>query len=296
MKSNRKKKSNRAQADYFELLITQYICYLYNLNFKYSKDLAVLSNKILKLPEGSKRLKLQNDNLLKIIAKLKDILRFEVREKGKVVDVVWVGRRLTIKTTSDVDTKHIKNNLTRFSIKSISKSGTGTIKNLGMRSLNKYLGVDFDKEYKKMWKDLKLYVGDSKIIQSKLKRKIRRNKKMLNWVMSNGKKYQKKFNSLCLDAFNKLSKKEKVEFLNFILDAYDKNLYVVIANEKGAVIYKPISKKIKLVSKIKAKNDSGVGYIIFIDNVPTYRIQTNATNGIGISAFCQRVFFADLDA
>ena len=91
-KLSRKTKSNRAQADYFELLTCQYICHLYNIRFSYSKNLALLSNQILKLPDGPKRLELQNSNLLKLEPELKKILRFEVKRKGKIIDVLWIGR------------------------------------------------------------------------------------------------------------------------------------------------------------------------------------------------------------
>ncbi|MDD3487844.1 MAG: hypothetical protein PHH35_00640 [Candidatus Pacebacteria bacterium] len=290
---NRKVKSNRAQADYFELLIVQYICHLYNIRFVYSKNLALLSNQVLELPNGEERLKLQNDNLLKLIKILKDILDFEISKKGKIIEVLWVGRKLTIKTTSDVDTEHITHKFTRFSIKSIAQSGTGTIKNLGMRSLKKYLGINFEPEYKEMWQKLKKYIDKPQISQSELKKKILENKKLLKWATNNGQQYQLKLNKLCLKAFNNLPIEDKSKFLNFILDAQDEDLYVIIANSKGTVVYKPIEKEVKIAHLIEAKKDSGVGYTIYINNVPTYRIQTNATNGIGISAFCQRVFFVD---
>lgn len=289
---NRKVKSNRAQADYFELLVAQYICHLSNVTFTYSKNLASLSNQVLKLPGGKSRLKLQNDNLLKLAPKLKKILEIEISRKGKITKVEWVGRKLIIKTTSDVDVKHVTGKLTRFSIKSILR-GMGTIKNLGMKSLKKYLGVDFQKEYTEMWRELRDHMKDPNISRGELKKKVLNNQKLLNWATTNGKKYQVRFNKLCLKAFNGLPKNKKIRFLNFILDAHDKNLYVVIVNSKGVIIYKPIEKEIKLGSCIEAKKDSGVGYTIYINGIPSYRVQTNATNGIGISAFCQRVFFAD---
>jgi len=291
--NNRKVKSNRAQADYFELLVAQYICHLYNIRFAYSKNLALLCNQILKLPNGANRLKLQNDNLLKLAPELEKILSLEVATKGKIIEVIWVGRQLAIKTTSDVDAEHITHRYTRFSIKSIGQSGTGTIKNLGMRSLKKYLNIDFTNEYKEMWQNLRAYLQEFEISQSELKKKIIRNKKLLSWALKNGQKYQIKLNKLCLKAFNSLSKKDKVNFLNFILDAHDEDLYVIIVNSKGVIIYKPVEKEVKSIAKIEAKTDSKVGYTIYINDIPTYRIQTNATNGIGISPFCQRVFFAD---
>jgi succinate dehydrogenase flavin-adding protein (antitoxin of CptAB toxin-antitoxin module) len=290
---NRKVKSNRAQADYFELLVAQYICHLYNINFAYSENLASLSNKILELPNGKERLKLQNDNLLKLSKELKNILDFEISRKGKIIKVIWIGRKLILKTTSDVDAEHINHHFTRFSIKSIAQSGTGTIKNLGMRSLKKYLGINFESEYNEMWHKLREHAREFQISQDELKKKVLRDNKLLKWATSNGREYQTKLNKLCLEAFNNLSLENKSKFLNFILDARDKDLYVIIANSKGVIVYKPVEKEIRLVHQIEAKKDSGVGYTIYINNIPAYRIQTNATNGIGISAFCQRVFFAD---
>ncbi len=290
---DRKEKSNRAQADYFELLVAHYICHLYNIRFSHSKEIATLSNQILSLPDGTNRLKLQNDNLLKLTPKLKKILLFEVSKKGKIIEVIWQGRKLAIKTTSDVDAEHITHKFTRFSIKSISESGLGTIKNLGMRSLKIYLGVNFQDEYKKMWEELSAFARKPGLPKRKLKLKVLKNKKIFNFASKNGKRYQIKLNQLCLKSFNKLSKENKVKFLNFILDAKDKDLYVIIANSNGVITYKPLDKEVKLISSITAKSNSGVGYTIYIDNIPTYRIQTNATNGIGISPFCQRVFFID---
>lgn len=291
---NRKVKSNRAQADYFELLVCQYICHLYGITFSYSKDLASLSNKIIVLPDGAARLKLQNDNFIKIQPKIKEILDYEIGRKGKVVGVVWVGRNLLIETTSDVDAEHISKRKTRFSIKSIASTGAGTLKNLGARQIKRFLGVDFTQQYEEMWKKLRGYLAKSEISQGKLKKKVQRNKKLLKWATNNGKKYQIELNNLCFEAFNKLSVKKKISFLNFITDCNDDDLYVIIVNSIEVVIYKPIEKKLKIIKKIEAKKDNAadVGYAIYIDGKKTYRVQTNNTNGIGISAYCQRIFWA----
>ncbi|MDD5289815.1 MAG: hypothetical protein PHT40_01270 [Patescibacteria group bacterium] len=290
---NRKVKSNRAQADYFELLVCQYICHLYNVTFSYSQDLAKLSNKILVLPDGKARLKLQNDNFIKIQPKIKEILDFEIGQKGKVISVVWVGRNLLIETTSDVDAEHINKQKTRFSIKSIASTGTGTLKNLGARQIKKFLGIDFSRQYNEMWRKLRDHLKDFDLSQSRLKKKVQKNKKLLKWATENGKKYQTKLNELCLNSFNKLSLKEKINFLNYITDCNDEDLYVIIVNSVDVIIYKPVDKKLKIIKNIKAKknNMAGAGYTIYIDDKPTYRVQTNNTNGIGISAYCQRIFW-----
>ncbi|MDD3607314.1 MAG: hypothetical protein PHQ20_00745 [Candidatus Moranbacteria bacterium] len=290
---NRKVKSNRAQADYFELLVCQYICHIYNATFSYSKDLAKLSNKILVLPDGRERLKLQNDNFIKIQPKIKEILDHEIRQKGKVIRVIWVGRNLLIETTSDVDAEHINKQKTRFSIKSIANTGTGTLKNLGARQIKNFLGVDFSKQYEKMWKKLRNYLNDNKAPQEKLKKKVQRNQKLLKWATENGREYQIELNELCFNAFNSLPTEKKIDFLNFITDCNDDDLYVIIVNSADVIIYKPVEKKLKVIKSIEAKKDklTDVGYAICIDGKPTYRVQTNYTNGIGISAYCQRIFW-----
>lgn len=290
---NRKVKSNRAQADYFELLVCQYICHLYNITFSYSRDLAELSNKVLSLPSGTARLKLQNDNFIKIQPKIKEILDFEIGQKGKVVNVIWVGRSLLIETTSDVDAEHISRKKTRFSIKSIANTGTGTLKNLGARQIKKYLGIDFSNNYEQMWEELRKYLSDSTSSQDQIKKRVQKNQKLLKWATENGKKYQIVLNELCINGFNSLSLNKKINFLNFITDCNDDDLYVIIVNSTEVIIYKPVEKNLKLIKNIEVKKDkmTDVGYTIFVDNKPTYRVQTNNTNGIGISAFCQRIFW-----
>ena len=294
MRKSRKVKSNRAPADYFELLVCQYVCHLYGVTFSYSQDLAKLSNKILILPNGQERLKLQNDNFIKIQPKIKEILDREIKDKGKIISVTWVGRSLLIETTSDVDALHISKKKTRFSIKSIASSGTGTLKNLGARQIKKFLGVDFSKRYEEMWRKLKSHLKDEKSSKAKIKENVQKNKKLLKWATENGRKYQKELNEICFKAFNYLSLKGKIDFLNFITDCDDEDLYVIIVNSAGVVIYKTIDKKLEIIKDIEAKKnrETEAGYVIFTDGKPTYRVQTNNTNGIGISAYCQRIFWA----
>ena len=103
MKKSNKEKSNRAQADYFELLVCQHICHLYKVTFSYSKDLAKLSNKVLERADGAIRLKLQNDNFIKIQPEIKKILdeaikkmksskfeRLPVVENNKLVGIITI--------------------------------------------------------------------------------------------------------------------------------------------------------------------------------------------------------------
>ncbi|MEK7213180.1 MAG: hypothetical protein AAB678_01940 [Patescibacteria group bacterium] len=297
MLNKNKEKSNRAQADYFELLVCQYICHLYNITFSYSEDLAKLSNQVLAKLDGRERLKLQNDNFIKIQPEIKKILDWEISKKGKIICVIWTGRHFVIEqSTSDVDAEHITKKKTRFSIKSIAKSGTGTLKNLGLRKLEKWFGFDFTKQQNEMWKKLQNYIfkttGKNTHQRGELKKLAKKNKKLSKWAQDNGRKYQILLNKICFEAFNNLSLKNRKEFLDFITDCFDEDLYVIIVNNSGVVISKPTEKQTAMKDKIIAKRDgsSDVGYAIYINKTPTYRVQTNNTNGIGISAFCQRIF------
>jgi len=297
MKKGNKEKSNRAQADYFELLVCQYICHLYKITFSYSEDLAKLSNKILDKEDGKERMRLQNNNFIKIQPGIKKILDDEISRKGKIINVVWTGRHFVIEqSTSDVDAEHSSNKKTRFSIKSIAKSGTGTLKNLGLGKLEKWFSFSFKNQTDKMWRDLQNYIrqttGKNTSKRGELKKIAQKNKKILEWAKRNGKIFQARLNSVCLEKFNSLPPKQKREFLNFITDCYDEDLYVVIVNNSGVAIYKPVDKTAKPKDRIIAKKENGsdVGYMIYINKIPTYRAQTNNTNGIGISAFCQRIF------
>jgi|GEM_PF-1810554 len=298
MKKGNKEKSNRAQADFFELLVCQYICCLYRITFSYSENLAKLLNKVLAMENGEKRLKLQNDNFIKVQPEIKKILDDEINKKGNIINVIWVGRHFVIEqSTSDVDAEHSSKKKTRFSIKSIAKSGTGTLKNLGLGKLEKWFDFSFKDQTDKMWWELQNYIcrttNKDTAKRGELKKLVQKNKKILEWAKRNGKIFQSRLNSVCLEKFNSLSSKQKREFLNFITDCHDEDLYVIIVNDLGVVIYKPVDKTTKLRDRIIAKKENGsdVGYTIYINKIPTYRVQTNNTNGIGISAFCQRIFF-----
>ena len=139
-----------------------------------------------------------------------------------------------------------------------------------------------------MWEELRNYLNDFTSSQDQIKKKVQRNQKLLKWATENGKKYQIVLNELCCKNFNSLSLNQKIDFLNFITDCNDDDLYVIIVNSIDVIIYKPVEKNLKLIKNIEVRKDkmTDVGYTIFVDNKPTYRVQTNNTNGIGISAFC----------
>lgn len=294
MTSKNISKSNRAAADYFELLVCQFICHKYKITFSHSKDIKYILNKVLKLPNGNKRILRQNKNFEKIEKRIIEILNFEIKKKGKIIEVEWLGRNFKVKqTTSDVDAKHKKNIYTRFSVKSVG-SGKGTLKNLGLKKIENFFNFDFSKENKKMWENLRKYLNDFKSSKKQIKDfcNEKGNEKILHFAKNiNGKKFKKKLNKIIFKNFNKADNITKLNFLNLISDNFDKNLYVIIVNEKKVEIYKPNDKfKFNKNIKIEAKNLNKNGFNIFIGESKLYRVQTGCTNGIGISPFCQRYF------
>lgn len=80
-------KSNRAAADYFELLVCQYICHKYKVTFSYSKDLSELLDKTLNQEDGDKKILRQNKNFKKLKPKIIEILNFEITKKGLIKKV-----------------------------------------------------------------------------------------------------------------------------------------------------------------------------------------------------------------
>ena len=295
--AHNEEKSNRSASDYFELLLTQYICSVYWLTFSYSNDLSDVMDKLLTLSNASERIALQNNNFKKIKPKVKEIIDFEITTKWEVIKVIWTGRHLEIKTTSDVDVKHVTEKLTRFSVKSIWWDGFWTLKNVWMRWFKRLYGFNPIADYEDMWIKLKQYLISQWInTYNKSKEDIKNicnsNPNLLEWANNNSRPYQKKFNKLACEWFNQLSNNEKKNYIAYISDSNDPDLYVIIINESlnEPIIYRPTNKYQIDNNIIEWKITSDSEFQIYVDNMPLYRVQTNCTNWLWISAFCQRIF------
>lgn len=295
---NRESKSNRSWSDYFELLLTQYICSEYWLTFSYSEDLSNVMKKLLSLTNAKERIELQNNNFIKTKSKVKNIIEYEITKKWKVIQVIWTWRNLEIKTTSDVDAKHLSERLTRFSVKSISWNGKWTLKNIWMKNFEKFYGINYGKEYEEMRQLLKnhlieKWVNINWFSKEQIKDYCNKRFDLCDRAEKNCRPYQKELNHLCCNGFNKQSLNQKKEILKYISDSADEDLYVIIANESNSepIIYKPIEKFWCIdAKKIESKISSDTWFLIYIEDNPMYRIETNCTNWLWISAFCERVF------
>ena len=291
-------KSNRSASDYFELLLTQYICSEYWLTFSYSSDLSDVMDKLLSLSNAQERIALQNNNFRKIKSKVKEIIESEIISKWKIIQVIWTWRHLEIQTTSDVDVKHILGKLTRFSVKSISWDGFWTLKNVWMWRFKEFYGFDPIPDYNQMWEDLREYLTARwercwNLSNEEIKNMCNNNPLYKSWANGNSRKYQSKFNMLSCEWFNGLSNENKKKLINYMSDSNDPDLYVIIVNEAQfePLIYKPINQyRYESDNVIEWRINSDKEFVIYVDNIPLYRVSTNCTNWLWISPFCQRVF------
>lgn len=291
-------KSNRSASDYFELLLTQYICSEYWLTFSYSNDLSDVMDKLLSLSNAKERIALQNNNFIKIKSKVKEIIDFEITIKWQVIQVIWTWRHLEIKTTSDVDAKHISQRLTRFSVKSISGDWFWTLKNVWMWRFEEFYGFDPIPDYNQMWKDLREYLTACwercwSLTNEEIKNMCNNNPLYRSWANDNSRKYQKKFNKLSCEWFNNLTNEDKKKLINYMSDSNDPDLYVIIVNESQfePLIYKPINEhRYGEDNVMEWRINSDKEFVIYVDNTPLYRVSTNCTNWLWMSPFCQRVF------
>lgn len=298
-------KSNRAKADLFELLFTEKLINEYSVKKSYLLDIKEIKKYLLATSKGIFKIKEQEERIKLIIPFSIKFLNDEIKKRGKIVDVEWTGR-IFHKTNSLADVVILFENKEKLeiSLKSVGV-GTGTQKNIGYAPIKKYLGVNLDKDLQKMWltlrSELKNLGGNYKKISMLPKSVIKNSKYRLKKIGFLGRKLglpiQKKATRKSVINFNKLPQEQKINFLKLLLGYDEKKelLTIIISGEKLIAYsndkYFPLfNNKVKLWSKmIKDKS-----YCILIDGKDILRIQSCFTNGIGISAFCQRAFLHNI--
>ena len=304
-KAESKNKSNRLKADLFEVLVAIGLSNKFNLK---SESLINEADKLIKALSGFKdseiRIKEQKGRVILalpfIVEELKNVNFAKDRKPEKVI---WVGRGWQKKgSLSDVDLIFSKENSIGISLKS-TRGGKGTQKNIGAGKLKLYLGLDVSKEVEEMWRNIRTELRKNEGNLSKLAKlgnsKIKDNKYRFPVIQEIGEKFGKKVQVLAtkksIKLFNNLNIDKKSDFLEFIFGSKEKRPLLNVLVEKNKVItkwndgfnYLLLNKDIKAV---KDKRGNGKGYCIHIGGKPVLRIQVNFTNGIGLSAFCERAF------
>ncbi len=299
-----KKKSSRSKADLFELLLTLKLRKNYKLNTEFlEQEIIGLRESVLKFFNGDSRVEEQDKRANILLPFLiKEIDAKLIPKFGKPIGIIWVGREWQTKQSlSDIDIDFKSGHGVGFSIKS-TRSGKGTQKNLGIESLKKYLDLDIENELGSMWGKIRLDLAaegrELKEISQEGTTIIRKNKYRFPLIQEIGKKYglvvQKIAIKRSVENFNKFSPKRKMDFIEYILGLKEIKplINTGVEGNKPYLYWNEKFNRI-LEQKLNAKTVDGKGYYIMAGEKPIIRIQANFTNGIGLSAFCERAFLLE---
>lgn len=160
-----------------------------------------------------------------------------------IKNVEWIGRYHRAKhTLSDVDLTLKSNEIIGFSLKS-TRSGLGTQKNLGYRTLKKYQLLDIDRGLEKMWEnirsELKRKGGYLRLLSSAPKTTIKSKKREYPIIQEIGKKYghsvQAESIKQSIGNFNRFSENKKGNFMRLIFGLKEKKTFKCDSSKRYSV-------------------------------------------------------------
>lgn len=301
--SNGSEKSSRSKADYFEVLIANSLAKHYKVGKTFDREISELEETILDFDDGKDRINEQKERAKKTSEML---IQFLMKEGiTNVKDVEWVGRHHQKRhTLSDVDLILTNNEGIGISLKSVG-SGLGTQKNLGYDTMATYLSLDIDKDMTNMWDNIRKDLRKSgnanmRALAEMPKTTIREHKRDYPIIKEIGHHWgrlvQVESVKRSVERFNDLGNEQKGEFLKVIFGTKDtRRLLNVIAQDEGVKIYwNRVYDSITSGRECEARKITDVGYGIYVNNRRILRIQTCFTNGVGISAYCQRAFLTGI--
>lgn len=293
------KKSSRSKADLFEVLIADYLAKAFKIKKDFKKEINNLTNLLKKFENGQLR---TEEEQIRAKQTAIELIKFLKRENvNNVKDVEWVGRQYqTQKTLSDVDLILTNSDVIGVSLKS-TRIGLGTQKNLGYRALREHLSLNIDKEIEKMWEKIRLNLGKKsgklKLLANAARGIIKNKKRKYPVIEKIGKKYghpvQVKSVKQSIKNFNNLGQEEKSAFVKLIFGLEEDKrrlLNTVTQKNKTSIYWNEVYNSIISGKGLLARKLKNVSYGIYSNNKLILRLQASFTNGIGISAYCQRAF------
>ena len=296
---NALRKSSRSKADLFEVLVANYLAKDFRIKKDFKKEINNLINLLKKFENGQFRTKEEQTRAIQTAIELIKFLKCE--NINNIKDVEWVGRQhQTQKTLSDVDLTLINNEVIGVSLKS-TRTGLGTQKNLGYRTLKEHLSLNIDKEIEKMWEKIRLDLGKGddklKLIANAARGIIKNKKREYSVIEKIGKKYgypvQVKSVKQSMKNFNNLGQKKKSAFVKLIFGLEENKrrlLNAVTQKNKTSIYWNEVYNSIVSGKGLRARKLKNVSYGVYSNNKLILRLQASFTNGIGISAYCQRAF------
>jgi len=297
---NGSEKSSRSKADLFEVLIADGLTKYFKIKKSFEHEIFELRNTLLSFRDGRYRIAEQETNARRALEIIIDFL--SKHKINKIKDVDWIGRKhQTEHTLSDIDLTDEGDNLIGISVKSV-RTGTGTQKNLGYGTVKEYLSVDIDVMLEDMWNNVRKELIKNKLpMIAELNKGEIKNSKYKHPIIKSigcqcGLPVQKDAVEQSVNNFNRLSATKKSEFLKCIygIEEDKKLINLVCQPHKIEIYWNDKYNAIIEGRDITAKKATDKSYYIEHDGIPILRVQTSFTNGVGISAFCQRAFLMDL--
>jgi len=296
-----KKKSSRSKADLFEVFVAIGLSNTYKLKKdKLEKAKRELENVISKFPDGEKRIEEQYKRTEILMPALVKQLDSEIiPTHGKLQAIDWIGRRWQEEETlSDLNLTFNSGFLMGLSLKS-TRQGLGTQKNLGYEKLKQFLGLDIDKEIDRMWENIRRELsragGELAKSSSKNHGEIKNAKYCFPVIQKIGRRYGIPVQELAIDKsvelFNALPKEKRLAFLEeiFGITSTKPVLNVLVEKDIPRLSWNETMRGL-IEGKLVAEKIKDKSYRILADKNPIIRLQASFTNGIGLSAFCERAF------
>lgn len=296
-----RRKSSRSKADLFEVLIALKLRRYYGLDTEdLERERRKLERELAKFRNGERRTDEQYRRARILVPPLIKKLDTEiVRAYGKPSEVKWIGRRWQVEATpSDVELVFVSGKSVGISLKS-TRQGRGTQKNIGYGKLNRLLGVSLNRELEGMWRrvreDIHKRGGELSKIARKSKGKIKEAKYTYPVIQQIGKRHGLPIQKLAVDQsvalFNGLPEKRKLVFLEeiFGVGSTQQLLNALVEGEVPKLYWNKATKDL-IMGDLRAEKLGDKSYQITANGRPLVRLQISFTNGIGLSAFCERAF------
>lgn len=296
-----KRKSSRSKADLFEVLVAIELSQYYGLNTKsLEKEKNKLEQEISKFRDGKRRVEEQYERTKILIPFLIKKLDTEIiSDYGKPSEIRWIGRRWQEEATlSDIDLIFNSGFSMGISLKS-TRHGSGTQKNIGYGKLKQLLGLNINKELVEMWENIRADLlsegGQLVKLATKSQSEIKDAKYKFPAIQKIGKKHGLLIQELAVEQsvalFNQLPRGRKLTFLEEIFGSEStKSLLNILVEGETPKLYWNKASQVFIKGDIFAEKLKDKSYQIVASGKPIVRLQASFTNGIGISAFCERVF------
>lgn len=301
----RSARSNRAQGDYFELLVARDLAGNLEatgqqVRFDYTEELLELRQRIVAIhgAGAAARINQQERNAAQVAGPVLELTLDRSRDVGPVRKVRWTGRATGLDVgVADLIVEHAAG-ATALTLKS-TKSGRGTARNLGGRALADLLGVDVSCLNEPMyeqtlaaWKQQVPAERHASLAAMTLEgRKTSASETERAVAGQVGTEAMTLICDAIMDAFATLPQARLRAAAAAATGTNSQtNLFAVIANNTGAVVEEVPEDA--PAGTFTATRITPVRIEVRCNNEPLFHWQANCTNGKGLSPLCLRSFTA----